>query len=235
MCIRDSRCTVRRGVPGGEQPERGGHGRRPAVPGQRSGLGEPGRHLRVRPGGRQGQVPGPLDRVGRRRGQRGVHGPPLRRRRLRVQRGRDQRMREPHGGALRLGRQQAQRRRLGGLGLGVLPPGRVQQRQCGTRTGAGHQQGAARLVRQHLQPAQYQGPQRGGHRQGLSGPGPGRALRQGAAQLQGEQRVPPAGAVDVADRGAGQGGVAAVVEQRRDLRTGQGAQPDGERVGRRRA
>ncbi len=230
-----ARGAVRRGVPGREQPERGGHGRCPAVPGQRAGLGQPGRHLRVGAGGRQGQVPGPLDRVGGRRGQRGVHGPPLLRRGLRVQRGRDQRMREPYGGSLRLGRQQPERRRLGGLGLGVLPAGRVQQGQRGAGTGAGHQEGAARLVRQHLQPAQHQGPQRGGHGQRLAGPGPGGALGQGAAQFQREERVAAAGAVDVADRGAGQGGVAAVVQQCRDLRTGQRAQPDGERVGRGRA
>ncbi len=151
--------TVRGGVPGREQPERGGHGRCPAVPGQRAGVGEPGRHLRVGAGGRQGQVPGPLDRVGGRGGQRGVHGPPFPRRGLRVQSGRDQRVREPYGGALRLRRQQPERRRLGGLGLCLFPAGRVQQRQRGAGTGAGHEEGAARLVRQHLQPVQHQGPQ----------------------------------------------------------------------------
>ncbi len=224
------RIAVGGGVPGGEQPERGGDRGRPAVPGQRRGLGEPGRHLRVGAGGGQRQVPGPLDGVGGRRRQRRVHGPALGRGRLRVEGGRDQRVREAQGGLLRVRRQQAERGGLGRLRLGVVPAGRVQQRQGGAGARAGHQQGAARLVRQHLQPAEHQGPQRRRHRQRLAGTGPGGALREGAAQLQREQRVAGAGAVDVTDRGAGQTRVAPVVEQRRHLGAGERAQAHRERV-----
>ncbi|CAM5647870.1 hypothetical protein STENM327S_06304 [Streptomyces tendae] len=216
-----ARSAVRRGVVGGEQPQRGGHRRRPAVPGQRRGLSQPGRHLRVGADGGQRKMPGALDRVGGCRGQRGVRGPPLRRGGLGVQRGRDQRMREPYGRTLRVGCQQPERRRLRRLRLGVLPAGRVQQRRGGAGARAGDQQGAAGLVRQHLQTGQDQGAQRGRHRQRLARTRCGGTLGQGPAQLQGEQRIAAAGAVDVADGGTVQARVAALVQQRRDLGAGQ--------------
>ncbi|CAM5636950.1 hypothetical protein SAURM35S_07331 [Streptomyces aurantiogriseus] len=224
-----------RGVPGREQPERGGHRRRAPVAGQRGGLGEPRGHVQVGPGGRQREVPGPLDRVGGGRGQRGVRGPAFLRGRLRVQRGRDQRMREPYGRPLGLRRQQPERRGLGGLGLGVLPAGRVQQGQRGAGARAGDEQGAPGLVGEHVEAAEHQGAQRGRHGQRLAGARRGRVLAEGAAQFEGEQRVAAAGAVDLADRGAGQVGVAAVVEQRGDLGAGEGVEADGEGVGRGRA
>ncbi len=134
-------------------------------------------------------------------------------------------MREPHGRALRVGRQQSQGGRLRGLRLGVLPPGRVQQRRGGAGAGAGHQEGAARLVGEHLQAGQDQGAQRGRHRQRLARARCGGTLGQGPAQLQGEQRVAAAGAVDVPDGGTVQARVAAFVQQRRHLGAGQRPQP----------
>ncbi|PPS70845.1 hypothetical protein BZZ08_07211 [Streptomyces sp. MH60] len=141
-------------------------------------------------------------------------------------------MREPYGRPLRVGRQQSERRRLRGLRLGVLPAGRVQQRRGGAGAGAGHQEGAARLVRQHLQAGQDQGAQRGRHRQRLARARCRGALGQGPAQLQGEQRIAAAGAVDVADRGTVQARVAASVKQRRHL--GAGQRPQTHRAGVRR-
>ncbi|CAM5383338.1 hypothetical protein SGLAM104S_08149 [Streptomyces glaucescens] len=226
------RYAAGRGVPGGEQPQGGRHGRRAAVPGQRGGPGEPGRHLRVGPVGGQRQVPGAFDRVGGGLGQRGVRGAAPVRGRLRVQRGRDQRMREPYGRALRFGGQQAELGRPRGLRLGVVAARRVQQGQRGTGARTGHEEGVPGLVGQHLQPVQHQGPQRGRHRQRLARPGRDRVLGEGTAQFQREQRVAAAGAVDLADRGAGQAGVAAVVEQRGDLGAGERAESQGEGVGR---
>src|SRR5690606_28500147 len=115
----------------------GGDGRRAPVAGQRGGPGEAGSHVRVGAGGRQGEAPGAFDRVGGGRGQRGVHGPPFVHRGLRVQRRRDQRVREPQRRVLRVGRQQPQRGGLRGLRLGLVTSGRVQQRQRGPRARAG--------------------------------------------------------------------------------------------------
>ncbi len=139
-------------------------------------------------------------------------------------------MREPHGGALGFRREQAEGGRLGGLCLGVVPAGRVQKGQGGARARAGHQQGAADLGRDHVQAAEHQGPQRGGHVQRLARPGRGGILGECAAEFEGEERVAAAGAVDVPDRGAGQAGVAAVVEERGHLGAGERVEADGETV-----
>ncbi len=224
------RRAVGRRVPRREQAQLRGDRRRAPVPGLGGGLGEPGRHLQVGAVGREGEMPGAFDGVGGRRGQRGVRGPALLRGRLRVQGGGDHRVCEPYGGPLGLGRQQPEFGGLGGLGLCVVPAGRVQQRQRGTGARARHEEGAAGLLRQHLQAVEHQGAQRGGHRQRFAGTGRGRVLGEGAAQFEGEQGVAAAGAVDVPDRGAGQTGVAAVVEQRGQLGARERAQPYGEGV-----
>nr|MCF0103405.1 hypothetical protein [Streptomyces sp. MH191] len=139
-------------------------------------------------------------------------------------------MREPHAGGVAVGHQQPQRGRPGDLGLGVLPPGCVQQGGGRAGAGAGHQQGAAGLGGQCLQPVEDEGTQGRRHRQRFPGAGRDRVLGEGAAQLQGEQRVASAGAVDVPHRGAGQRAEAAAGEEFGGLRAGQRADADGEGV-----